>query len=330
MVQTIDDATSTRPTVRRRRMVSCPKCTGADVVQCVHKRVPITSWLPRYSRNDVIPDLIAGITIGLTLIPQSIAYASLAGLEPQYGLYSAFLGSFVYIVFGTVKEVNLGPKALLSLLTFNYTHHLGPQFAVLLCFLCGCLELLCGVLQLGFIVNFVSSPVISGYTWAMVIVIASSQLKGLLGLQFSSESLLETLGGVVTRISDTRTGDATLGFCCCFLLLSMKALRDYVKPKRRVLGKIVWFVSTARNALIVLLCAGLSSVLENSGVEVPYRLTGRITAGLPPFQLPPMSAEIGNRTLGFVEMADELKTGMVAMTVVSIISNLAIGRAFGA
>ncbi|KAF4525828.1 hypothetical protein B566_EDAN013930 [Ephemera danica] len=328
MVQTIDDATSTRPTVRRRRMVSCPKCTGADVVQCVHKRVPITSWLPRYSRNDVIPDLIAGITIGLTLIPQSIAYASLAGLEPQYGLYSAFLGSFVYIVFGTVKEVNLGPKALLSLLTFNYTHHLGPQFAVLLCFLCGCLELLCGVLQLGFIVNFVSSPVISGYTWAMVIVIASSQLKGLLGLQFSSESLLETLGGVVTRISDTRTGDATLGFCCCFLLLSMKALRDYVKPKRRVLGKIVWFVSTARNALIVLLCAGLSSVLENSGVEVPYRLTGRITAGLPPFQLPPMSAEIGNRTLGFVEMADELKTGMVAMTVVSIISNLAIGRAF--
>ena len=67
----------------------------------------------------------------------------------QYGLYSAFLGSFVYIVFGTVKEVNLGPAALLSLLTFNYTHHLGPQFAVLLCFMSGCIELLFGLLHLG-------------------------------------------------------------------------------------------------------------------------------------------------------------------------------------
>lgn len=74
--------------------------------ELLYKRIHILQWLPNYTKNDIISDFIAGITVGLTMIPQSLAYAGLAGVSPQYGLYTAFIGSFTYIFFGTIKEVS--------------------------------------------------------------------------------------------------------------------------------------------------------------------------------------------------------------------------------
>lgn len=91
----------------------------------------------------------AGITVGLTVIPQAIAYAGVAGLPPQYGLYSSFMACFVYTVFGSVKDSAIGPTAIAAILTRENLHGLGPEFAVLLAFLSGCVELLMGILQLG-------------------------------------------------------------------------------------------------------------------------------------------------------------------------------------
>lgn len=119
----------------------------ANFKRMIKARIPILKWLPRYKLTDALGDLIAGLTVGMTLIPQvrdirsfdrlalfdiknhnksrlqAIAYAGLAGLEPQYGLYSAFAGSFVYIFFGTCREVNIGPTALISLLTWTYARY---------------------------------------------------------------------------------------------------------------------------------------------------------------------------------------------------------------
>lgn len=93
--------------------------------------------------------LPTGITVGLTVIPQAIAYAGVAGLPPQYGLYSSFMACFVYTVFGSVKDSAIGPTAIAAILTRENLHGLGPEFAVLLAFLSGCVELLMGILQLG-------------------------------------------------------------------------------------------------------------------------------------------------------------------------------------
>lgn len=137
------------------------------------KYLLILQWLPKYNQFQAVSDVIAGITIGLTMIPQSIAYAALAGLtaqvfpvfshwwkeerecelnntvNSQYGLYSSFLGGFIYLLLGTTKEVSIGPTSLMSLLTMEYTHDMPIDFVILLTFLAGCVELTMGLLNLG-------------------------------------------------------------------------------------------------------------------------------------------------------------------------------------
>lgn len=107
------------------------------------------SWLPRYNISYAVSDLLAGITVGLTIIPQAIAYANVAGLPPQVGLYSSFMASFVYAVFGSSKDSAIGPTAISGLLTRENNHGMGIDGVVLLCFLSGFVELLMGLLQLG-------------------------------------------------------------------------------------------------------------------------------------------------------------------------------------
>lgn len=115
----------------------------------LRKRIPILSWAPQYNATWAISDLLAGITVGLTVIPQAIAYANIAGIPPEYGLYSSFVGCFVYTIFGSCKDSPIGPTAIAAILTRENIHDLGPQFAILLCFVSGCVELLMGLLQLG-------------------------------------------------------------------------------------------------------------------------------------------------------------------------------------
>ena len=117
------------------------------------RRIRILQWLPKYTKSDIVADFIAGLTVGLTMMPQSIAYANLAGLAAQYGLYTAFIGSFTYVFFGTIKEVSIGPTSLMALLTFSYTEDLPVEYVILLTFLCGCVEFLMGVLKLGEVVR---------------------------------------------------------------------------------------------------------------------------------------------------------------------------------
>ncbi|XP_054987839.1 sodium-independent sulfate anion transporter isoform X3 [Sorex araneus] len=146
-------------------------------VPALRRRLPVLAWLPHYSLRWLKLDLIAGLSVGLTVIPQGLAYAEVAGLPPQYGLYSAFMGCFVYFFLGTARDVTLGPTALMSLLVSTYTPR-QPAFAVLLAFLSGCVQLAMGCLRLGFLLDFVSCPVIKGFTSAAAVTIGFGQVKG--------------------------------------------------------------------------------------------------------------------------------------------------------
>ncbi|XP_069685134.1 sodium-independent sulfate anion transporter-like isoform X2 [Periplaneta americana] len=298
------------------------------------KRLPVLTWLPYYRPSTALADLIAGITVGLTLIPQSIAYAALAGLHPQYGLYSALAGAVVYIVFGTCKEVNIGPTALLSLLTLTYTHDTSPDMAVLLCFLTGCVVLVCGILQLGFLVEFVSVPVVAGFTSASAIIIASSQVKGLFGLSYKSEGFVESWKKLCEHIGETELWDTVLGVCCIIILLCLRKLKD-VKlgeegmetSKQKAISKLCFFIATGRNAMVVVICAAMAYGFENNG-KAPFKLTGHIEAGLPIARPPPFSTFYGNQTHDFFDMAKHLGSGIAIVPIIAILGNVAIAKSF--
>jgi hypothetical protein len=127
------------------------------VKSALFNRVPILTWAPRYGSDKLISDAIAGITVGLTVMPQALAYATLAGLEPQYGLYSAFVGCFVYTVFGTCKDITIGPTALMALMTYQQIVGRNTDYAILLCFLCGIVQLAMAILHLGILFSFHSA-----------------------------------------------------------------------------------------------------------------------------------------------------------------------------
>ena len=153
------------------------------------KIFPILSWLNPYNKRNLRGDLVAGLTVGVMLIPQGMAYAMIAGLPPIYGLYASLAPLVIYSVFGTSRQLAVGPVAMVSLLIatgvsqiaeIGSTEYIG--LTILLALSVGLIQFLLGVFRLGFIVNFLSHPVISGFTSAAALIIGFSQLKHLLGV----------------------------------------------------------------------------------------------------------------------------------------------------
>ncbi|XP_021913078.1 sodium-independent sulfate anion transporter isoform X3 [Zootermopsis nevadensis] len=302
----------------------------------VYRCVPVLSWMPLYNSDKFICDLIAGVTVGLTVIPQSLAYATLAGLEPQYGLYSAFVGCFVYVVFGSCKDITIGPTALMALMTYQQIIGRNVDFAILLCFLTGCVQLLMAVLHLGVLVDFISIPVTVGFTSATSVIIACSQLKGLLGLRFKANGFLDTLSKVCNHIPETKLWDATLGFTCIGVLLLLRKIKDIKlgpeggKPNKRqkAIMKTLWLISTARNVFVVVICSFIAYNLHTEDEESPFILTGTVRSGLPPFALPPFSTVLRNQTYSFADMCSELGSSIVLVPIIGVLGNVAIAKAF--
>nr|CAD7588522.1 unnamed protein product [Timema genevievae] len=302
----------------------------------VRRNIPILTWLPKYNLDTFVSDLIAGVTVGLTVMPQGLAYATLAGLEPQYGLYSAFMGCFVYLILGSCKDITIGPTALMALMTYQQVVGRNPDFAVLLCFLSGCVQLLMSVLHLGVLVDFISIPVTVGFTSATSVIIAVSQLKGLLGLSFTSSGFVDNVKKVYQQIGETRLGDTVLGGVCIVILLLLRKLKDVKlgpkddKPsdRQRLLMKIFWLVSTSRNALVVIVCSVLAFMFHTSEKGLPFLLTGTVRSGLPPFGLPPFSTVIGNQSYSFMDMCSELGSSIVLVPIIAVLGNVAIAKAF--
>ncbi|XP_037293798.1 sodium-independent sulfate anion transporter [Manduca sexta] len=328
---------SNRDGWRRDALRRARACCSAKTLL---RRVPILQWLPNYSLRSGLADVIAGITVGLTVIPQAIAYAGVAGLPPQYGLYSSFMACFVYTVFGSVKDSAIGPTAIAAILTRENLHGLGPEFAVLLAFVSGCVELIMGILQLGFLIDFISGPVSVGFTSAAAIIIATTQIKDILGLSFPGGKFLQVWTGLYEHIGETRLWDTVLGVTCIVVLLLLRKVKDInVLSKdesslsarsRRLRGaaaQALWFLSTTRNILVVLVCAALAYYFDTRQ-QAPFILTGEVKPGLPQISAPPFSATVGNHTYTFMEMASTLGSAIFVVPLLSILENIALAKVF--
>ncbi|XP_030920521.1 sodium-independent sulfate anion transporter, partial [Geospiza fortis] len=202
----------------------------------------------------------------------------------QYGLYSSFMGCFVYCLLGTAKDVTLGPTAIMSLLVSSYASH-QPGYAVLLAFLSGCIQLAMGLLRLGFLLDFISCPVIKGFTSAASITISFNQVKNILGLQGIPRQFFLQLYETLRRIGETRAGDAVLGLSCLAALAGLRAMKSHLPQAVptaplavRISHLIVWICATAsQNGYRIdpnqeLLALGVANVLGS--FVSSYPITG--------------------------------------------------------
>ncbi|XP_071797002.1 sodium-independent sulfate anion transporter-like isoform X2 [Asterias amurensis] len=300
-------------------------------------RFPITRWLPKYRPNNIINDVIAGLTVGLTVIPQGLAYANIAKLPLVYGLYSAFMGCFVYCIFGMSKDVTVGPTAIMSLLVADYGRPLStgadlndPTYAVLLAFFAGVIQIAMGILHLGFVTNYISSVVISGFTSASAVTIGFGQIKNMLGIQFHSDVFTYDFLNLVNNIGETRWQDATLGFSCIIVLIVLRLAKNKSQHiinqmtssspwLQKAKWKALWILGTGRNAVVVVLASGVSFTLDNYGYDGELTITGNVSSGLPSFAVPDFQAD---------GILTNLRAGLAIIPLIGFLESIAIAKGF--
>ncbi|MEW6416343.1 MAG: SulP family inorganic anion transporter [Pseudomonadota bacterium] len=223
--------------------------------------LPFLRWFP-LKADDVKINFLAGLTVALVLIPQSMAYAQLAGLPAYFGLYAAFLPVAVASMWGSSNQLATGPVAVVSLLTASSVATLAPPgsdhfiaLAIMLTFLVALIQLTLGIFKLGVVVNFLSHPVIVGFTNAAAIIIGLSQVSKILGVSMPrSESFIHDIIGVFRQVGDTHWPTFAMGVGAMLLMWAMK---KYVPKWPGVLVAVVlttlisWAVGFERNASAV-------------------------------------------------------------------------------
>ncbi|XP_013886711.1 sodium-independent sulfate anion transporter isoform X2 [Austrofundulus limnaeus] len=294
--------------------------------------LPILSWLPKYKIRYLKMDLLAGLTVGLTTVPQALAYAEVAGLPVQFGLYSAFMGGFIYTLLGTSKDVTLGPTAIMSLLCFSVVGG-QPHRAILLSLLCGIIQAAMALLRLGFLLDFISYPVIKGFTCAAAVTIGFGQVKNILGIRGVPQHFFLEVYYTFYKIPEARVGDVVLGLVCLSLLIIFMCMKSppasaNTSTFSSFARKLVWAVATMRNALVVIAATLVAYSWDAYGYHV-FTITGHTSQGLPPFRPPPTSDTTPNGTVvSFGEIVEGFGGGLAVIPLMGLLESIAIAKAF--
>ena len=242
----------------------------------MQRYLPFIGWLKDYRKENLVRDLLAGITVSVVLIPQSMSYAMIAGLPPIYGLYAACIPPIVAALLGKSSQLATGPVAIVSLLTFSsvlpYAKPGTPEFiamAINLAAIVGTFQILMGVFKLGFIMRFVSHPVIIGFTNAGAIIIAATQMKHLLGIQVKdSEFIFPILVDIAKNIIQTNPYTLAIG------VLSLAIIFIGSRMHKGFPGAMI--------AAIITILISYFFNIDHYGVSI----IGAMPAGLPSFSLP--------------------------------------------
>ncbi|GAB2800210.1 solute carrier family 26 protein [Halomonas shantousis] len=252
--------------------------------------LPIADWLPAYDRHTLSQDLFAAVIVTLMIIPQALAYALLAGLPAMVGLYASILPLIVYAVFGTSRTLAIGPMALVSLMTAAALSGVVAQdtpayleAAATLALLSGGMLILMGVFRLGLLANFLSHPVISGLLSASGILIAASQLAGLLGLPSAGFTLFDQLAHLIRHAQDIHLPTLLVGMGSVIFLMLMRRARPWLQ-RCGMSATLAGFVVKAGPIMAVTATTVISwqADLAAAGVKV----IGHIPEQLPPLGLP--------------------------------------------
>lgn len=276
----------------------------------IKELIPILEWLPNYNSSRLKGDFIAGITVSIILIPQGIAYALIAGLPPIYGLYCALVPQLVYAIFGSSRQVAIGPVAMDSLIVATGVSTLALAgsdsyiaIAILLAFMVGTIQFLLGVFRLGFIVNFLSKPVISGFTSAVALTIGINQFRNLFGVDFvQSDQIQYVLEDIWFNIIDFNSHTTVIGLISVGVIILL----------RRINKKIP-------NALLVVV-VGIFTIRYFGDEFSDVAIVKDIPSGLPSFSFPEMD----------ISQMRELLPIAITLVMVGYLETISIGKSLEA
>ncbi|XP_010764703.1 solute carrier family 26 member 6 [Notothenia coriiceps] len=287
------------------------RCSGPRVKSCLLGSFPVVSWLPRYSiRENALGDLVSGISVGIMHLPQGMAYALLASVPPVFGLYSSFYPVLIYFIFGTSKHISIGTYAVMSVMIGGVIERLAPdsnfmdwdnvtnssqvnfdlrdaervRVAAAVTFLSGIFQIILGLVQFGFVVTYLSEPLVRGYTTGAAIHVIVSQLKYTFGIsprRFNGPfSLIYTVLEICSIITETNIGTLVVSIVAIIGLILAKELNAYLSKKLPVPIPV---------ELIGIVVATVISWQVDLRAKYGVEVVGLIPSGLQPPVLPTAS-----------------------------------------
>ncbi|KAI8947558.1 sulfate permease [Xylaria longipes] len=327
--RSIDPYYETEPTVKEYLLEHQP--TLAGVGRYLYSLFPFLNWIFHYNLNWLLGDVIAGITVGFVVVPQGMAYALLAGLKPEFGLYTSFVGFILYFLFATSKDITIGTVAVMSTLvgriiarvTEKHPQFVPEEIARALSVIAGAILLFIGLLRLGWIVEFIPLVGICSFMTGAAVNIAAGQVPKLLGVSGVNTRdptyllIINTL-----RALPTTKLDAALGLTTLLLLYTIRWFCNYMARRQPSRKKTWFFVGTLRLAFVILLYT-LISWLSNRNItdskKAKFSIIGTVPSGFRVHGVPKISTEL------ISSFASELP----ATIIVLIIEHIAISKSFG-
>ena len=289
------------------------------------KYFPILVWSKSYTYNDLADDGLAAIIVTVMLIPQSLAYAMLAGLPPEMGLYASIIPLILYAIFGTSKTLAVGPVAVIALMTSASCSQFADPgsseyivFAIILAILSGIILTFMGLLKLGFIANFLSHPVISGFITASGLIIASSQLNHILGIEGKGSNLYEILVNLARNLININGYTVSLGVFALIILFWCKTrLRNFLLY--RGFKPLIADILSRTGPVFAVLLTSLAVWLLDLEIK-QVAIVGSIPEGLPSFAMPSFTFSIWRELLPaaiLISLVGYVETVSVAQTLAS-------------
>lgn len=294
---------------------------------------PLITWLPRYNFGWLTGDVIAGLTVGMVLVPQGMSYAQLATLPPEYGLYSSFVGVLIYCFFATSKDVSIGPVAVMSLVTSQLVKHVqeahpgkwaGPTIASAFALVCGFIVLGIGLLRLGWIVEFIPAPAVSGFMTGSAITIAAGQVPGLMGITgFDTRAatykvVINTLKGLPRTQLDAAWGLTGLVTLYTIRFTCERLTRRF--PRR---ARLFFFLSVLRHAFVLIVLTIAAWLYcrhrKTSKGKYPIKILQNVPSGFRHVGRPFINNELVRA------LAPELPVA----TIILFLEHIAISKSFG-
>ncbi len=295
------------------------------MIDHLRRLVPVLDWGRNYARSAFSNDLIAALIVTIMLIPQSLAYALLAGLPPEAGIYASIVPIVLYAIFGTSRSLAVGPVAVVSLLTATAIGQVAEQgtagysvAALTLAFLSGAFLVLMGVMRLGFMANFLSHPVIAGFITASGVLIATSQLRHILGIDAHGHTLPEMIGSILAHLPDANWVTLAIGSLATgFLFWVRKHLKHFLGLLGA--GPVLADILTKAGPVAAVVATTVTVWalgLNAQGVQI----VGTVPQGLPPFTMPDLS----------LNLVEELIAPAILISIIGFVESVSVAQTLAA
>ncbi|KAF4120642.1 solute carrier family 26 (sodium-independent sulfate anion transporter), member 11 [Geosmithia morbida] len=322
----VDPYYEQEPTVREFLEERTPSLK--DVGLYFYRLFPFLSWIGKYNLTWFAGDLIAGITVGAVVVPQGMAYAELAALPVEFGLYSSFMGVLIYWFFATSKDITIGPVAVMSLVTGNVVtraqtkldieaHYIASALAIIV----GAIITFLGLARLGWIVELIPLPAIAAFMTGSAITIAAGQASKILGISgvSSRDAAYRIIINTLKGLPDSQL-DAALGLTALLMLYLIRGLCSYMAKKHPNKAKLYFFISTLRTAFVILLYTAISAGMNLHRRSNPsISILETVPRGFQHAAVPKVNREIIKSFVGDLPVA----------VIVMLIEHISISKSFG-